>query len=145
MTDIVHIMNMFKDAGVDNVEDYLAMVPDDRKETMNFLHDFIQKAAPDLKVFYAYNMIGYGKFKYINYKKEEVDWPIVAMASQKNYMSIYVCSLGDEGIYLAEEFKGELGKVNVGKSCIRFKKLEDLNLKTLEKIVRLAAKNPGLH
>jgi hypothetical protein len=65
------------------------------------------------------------------------------MASQKNYVSVYVCAVID-GEYIAEKFKDKLGKVNVGKSCIRFNKIEDLNLDTFKKIVKLAAKNPGL-
>ena len=88
-------------------------------------------------------MPGYGSFKYRNYKKEIIDWPIIALASQKNYISMYVCAVKD-GEYVAEKYKDELGKVSVGKSCIRFKKIEDLNLKTLEKIIKLAAKSPGL-
>ena len=88
-------------------------------------------------------MPGYGKFKYENYKKEIIDWPTIALASQKNYMSLYLCAV-DKGEYIAEKYKNELGKVSVGKSCIRFKKLEDLNLKTLKKVIKLAAKSPGL-
>ena len=118
-------MNMFKDAGVDNIKDYLVMVPDDRKDAINFLHEFIQKCLPDSKPFFAYNMLGYGKFKYTNYKKEAIDWPIVALASQKNYISIYVCAVDGEE-YLAEKYKNELGKASVGKSCIRFKKIDDI-------------------
>jgi hypothetical protein len=88
-------------------------------------------------------MPGYGSFKYKNYKKEILEWPIIALASQKNYISVYVCAVKD-GEYIAEKYKNELGKASVGKSCIRFKKLEDLNLKTLEKVIKLAAKFPGL-
>ena len=49
-----------------------------------------------------------------------------------------------KGEYIAEKYTRDLGKVSVGKSCIRFWKLEDLNFKTLEKVIRLAAKSPGL-
>jgi len=45
---------------------------------------------------------------------------------------------------LAEKYKGKLGKVDAGKSCIRFKKLQDVNLKELEKPIKKATKNPGL-
>ena len=88
-------------------------------------------------------MPGYGSFKYKNNKKEVLDWPIIALASQKNYISLYVCAI-EGGEYIAEKYKGDLGKVNVGRSCIRFKKIEDLNLKTLEKVIKFAVKNPGL-
>ncbi len=110
---------------------------------MQFLHQFIQKSVPKLKPHFAYNMIGYGTFPYRNYKKELIKWPVIALANQKNYLSIYLCAT-DNGKYVAEILKKELGKVSVGRSCIRFKKLSDLSLVGLKKALRLAAKKPGL-
>ncbi len=88
-------------------------------------------------------MLGYGSFKYKNYQKKIIDWPIVALASQKNYISLYVCAL-DGKQYLAEKYKDKLGKVSVGKSCIRFKKIEDLHLPTFKTVLKRAAQSPGL-
>lgn len=136
-------MNMFKPVNAKTVKEYIAAVPKGRRETVLFLHDFIQKAAPNLKPYFAHNMLGYGSFPYKNYKKETIEWPIVALANQKNYVSVYVCAIVD-GEYIAEKYKKELGKVSVGKSCIRLKSLEDVNLPVLKKIVKQAAKNPGL-
>ena len=136
-------MNMFKDVKATTVEEYLAAVPDERKELIDFLHDFIQKAAPKLEVHFAYNMIGYGSFDYIDYKKREMKWPVVALANQKNYVSVYVCAVED-GEYIAEKRGKELGKVSVGKSCIRIKKQEDVNLDVLKEVIKAAAKSPGL-
>lgn len=107
------------------------------------LHTLIQKTVPKLKPYFAYNMLGYGAFPYQNYKKEMIEWPVIALASQKQYISVYVCSVIN-GKYIAEAHKKDLGKVSVGKSCIRFKKLEDVDLPTLKKVLKLAAKNPGL-
>jgi len=134
---------MFKPVKMKSIKKYFDMLPKERKVPMEFLHAFIQKTAPKLKPIFSYNMPGYGIFKYKNYKKEIIDWPIVALASQKNYISIYVCAV-ESGEYLAERYKNKLGKVSVGRSCIRFKKIEDLNLKTLEKVIKLATKYPGL-
>ena len=134
---------MFKPVKARTVKEYFDALPKERKEPMEFLHKFIQRTAPKLKSSFSYNMPGYGDFTYKNYKKEIINWPIIALASQKNYISIYVCAL-EKGKYLAEKYKKELGKVSVGRSCIRFKKLEDLNLETLKKIIKLAEKNPGL-
>jgi hypothetical protein len=136
-------MNMFKPITASTVEEYLTAVPEERKEIMHFLHDFIQKAVPTLKPHFASNMLGYGSFPYRNYKKESIEWPVIALANQKNYISIYVCAVID-GEYVAETHAKELGKVSVGKSCIRFKKLEDLNLPALQNVLELAAKHPGL-
>lgn len=134
---------MFKAVKAKTVVGYLAAVPKERQEAVRFVHQFIQKAAPKLKSHFAYNMLGYGSFPYKNYKKESITWPVVALANQKNYISLYVCAVSD-GEYLAEKFKQDLGKVSVGKSCIRFKKVEDLNLPVLKKVLQLAQKNPGL-
>ena len=136
-------MNMFKPVKAKSVKEYFDSLPQVRREPLEFLHKFIQKVAPSLKPIFAYNMPGYGSFKYRNYKNEIIDWPTIALASQKNYMSLYVCAV-DSGEYLAEKYKQDLGKVSVGRSCVRFKKLEDLDLKTLEKVIKLAEKSPGL-
>lgn len=134
---------MFKSVEATTVQEYLDAVPADRKEMILFLHNFIQETVPSLKPHFATNMIGYGSFPYTNYKKESIEWPTVAMANQKGYISIYICSIMG-GEYVAEKYKSELGNVSVGKSCIRFKKLEDLDLEGFKKVLLLAEKNPGL-
>lgn len=136
-------MNMFKPTKAKSVKEYMQALPHERREPVEFLHAFLQKTAPKLTPHFAYNMLGYGSFPCTNYKKELIEWPIIALASQKNYISLYVCAVVD-GKYIAESHKKDLGKVSVGKSCIRFKKLSDLNLDTLKKIIKAAEKNPGL-
>ena len=132
-------MNMFKAVNAKTIQEYFAMFPPERRETVEAMDAFIRTVAPSLTPHFAYNMLGYGSFKYKNHKKEEIDWPTVGMASQKNYISLYVCSVVD-GEYIAEKYKNELGKVSVGKSCIRFKYIEDVNMKGLEKVLKIAEK-----
>lgn len=136
-------MNMFAKNEAQSVEEYLLMVPEDRKKDIDFLHDFIQKAVPYLKPYFASNMIGYGSFYYLDSKKQKKDWPIIALANQKNYISIYVCTVIEDK-FLAEKYKEELGKLSKGIGCIRFKKIEDINLETLKIVLKLAEKKPGV-
>ncbi|SHM83889.1 DUF1801 domain-containing protein [Flavobacterium xinjiangense] len=136
-------MNMFAKNEAKSVEEYLLMVPDNQKQNIDFLHDFIQKAVPNLKPYFASNMIGYGSFYYLDSKKQKRDWPIIALANQKNYISIYVCAIVEDKSAV-EEYKKELGKLSKGISCIRFKKIEEINLETLEIVLKLAEKNPGV-
>ncbi|HMJ48730.1 MAG TPA: DUF1801 domain-containing protein [Ferruginibacter sp.] len=135
-------MNMFAKNEATSVKEYLLMVPGDRKKDIDFLHDFIQKAVPKLKPYYASNMIGYGSFYFLDSKKQKRDWPIISLANQKNYISIYVCALVDKAA--AEKYKKDLGKQSKGISCIRFKKMEEINLETLKTVLKLAEKNPGV-
>ncbi len=134
---------MFKAVKAKTVKQYLDSVGDDRRADIKSLHALIQKTSAKLKPWLAHNMLGYGVFKYSNYKKEIIDWPLIALAAQKNYISLYVCAVDTKG-YIAEQHKSTLGKVSVGKSCIRFKRLEDVNITELKKVLKLAAKSPGL-
>ena len=65
-------MNMFKETKSTTVKQYLANVPENRKSIIKFMHGFIQKAAPGMKPYFASNMLGYGKFKCTDYKKQEI-------------------------------------------------------------------------
>ena len=136
-------MNMFAKNAAKSVDEYLSLVPDDRQKDINFIHSFIQKAVPKLKPYYASNMIGYGSFYYLDSKKQKRDWPIIALANQKNYITVYVCALIDDKS-VAEKYTKDLGKLTKSFSCIRFKKIEEINLETLKIVLRLAEKNPGV-
>lgn len=136
-------MNMFKPAKANNIEDYFKSAEPERAKILHTIDKLIKETAPNLKPHFAYNMLGYGSFPYVNYKKENITWPVIALANQKNYLSLYVCAVKD-GEYLAEKYQKELGKVSVGKSCVRFKKIEDLDLDGIKKLIKLAAQYPGL-
>ena len=136
-------MNMFAKNEAKSVEEYLLLVPDDRRKVIDFLHDFIQQAVPKLRPYFASNMIGYGSFYYLDSKKQKRDWPIISLANQKNYISIYVCTIVEDKA-VAEKYKKELGKLSKGVTCIRFKKIEEINLETLKTVLKLAEKKPGV-
>ncbi len=122
------------------VEEYLSKVGE-RESQLRELDKLIQKNAPHLKQpvlteGMASTMIGYGMMPYQSKSmKTPGEWPLVILAAQKNYISLYLCAV-ENNEYIAEKYKKDLGKVSVGKSCIRFKKLEDLNLKIIKKLLK---------
>jgi hypothetical protein len=119
---------------------YLASVPADRRADLKALHTAIRKAAPRLKPHVAYTgtMLGYGPYHYKYASGREGDSPIVALSSRANYISLYVCGHRN-GRTIADAAQARLGKVSVGKVCIRFKKLADLNLPVAMELVREAS------
>jgi hypothetical protein len=119
--------------------EYIAQIDEPRRSDIRTLHGMISKAVPGLKPSMQAGMIGYGSYRYKYASGREGDWPVIALASQKNYISVYVCA-AENGRYIAEEHKNELPKASVGKSCIRFKKVSDIDLKALERIVKLGAR-----
>lgn len=128
---------MFKPVAAKSVEEYLASISEPRLSEIKEVDELIRENAPGLERHFAYNMLGYGRFHYKSKSGREGDWSVIALASQKNYISVYIC-VADEKGYLAERRKNQLGKVSVGKSCIRFKKLSDVDKKELASVVREA-------
>jgi Domain of unknown function (DU1801) len=120
-------------------EQYLASLPEPRRTALTVIHKAIRSAAPGLKPSIQSGMLGYGSYHYKYASGREGEAAVVGLASQKNHISLYLGCAGDEEGYLAETNKDRLGRVSVGRSCVRFKKLEDLNLKVAMELVKQAA------
>jgi hypothetical protein len=106
------------------------------------LDKIIRQSAPGLKPYLldteSMTGLGFGKYHYKYASGKEVDWCVIGLATQKNHFSLYIC-LARDGKYLAEIYRDRLGKVSCGKSCIRFKKIEDLDLEVVKEICEEAA------
>ncbi|MDQ3093741.1 MAG: DUF1801 domain-containing protein [bacterium] len=104
---------------------------------MREMDKLIREGAPALKPVLKSGMgggamIGYGLMPYkTKSMKDASELPLLALAPQKNYMALYACAIVD-GDYIAERYAPHLGKVDVGKSCIRFKNLSEVEMKGLK-------------
>jgi len=134
---------MFKPTSATTPEEYIAMVPEPRRQELEELHVLIHNIVPKLEPCILSGMIGYGSYHYHYASGREGDWSLIALASQKNYFSIYVCA-EEKGKYLVEMYKDKLPKASIGKSCIRFKKLGDIDLSVLTEIFKKAEKLGGV-
>jgi hypothetical protein len=131
------------------VDEFLAALPADRRDTMTTLHKAIRKAVPKLAPAVMSGMgpspiIGYGKYRYRSSSGREGDWFLIGLASAKNYYSLHICVGGKDG-YLVERNAAKLGKVKTGRSCINFTKLEDLKLGAAMGLVKQAEKCGGIN
>ena len=80
------------------------------------------------------SIIGFGQYHYKSEKsRQEGDWPLVGFSPRKAAISLYVYS----GCSGQDELLKELGKFKMGKGCIYVKKLSDINLETLKKMMKL--------
>ena len=123
-----------------SVEQYLNDLPEDRKESLSIVREAIVKNLPTGYV----EVMNWGM---ITYEVPLETFPdtyngkplmYVALASQKNHMSVYLM-----GCYMSPEirkkfenaYKQSGKKFDAGKSCIRFKKEEDLPLELIGKTI----------
>jgi len=126
------------------VTQYLDELPEDRHEAISAVRDVMRKNLPKgFEEGMQYGMIGY----YVPHSiypagyhcnpKEPL--PYASLASQKNYMSIYLmCIYGDEAHrgWFVDAWRKTGKKLDMGKSCVRFKKLEDVALKIVGQAVK---------
>ena len=131
------------------VEQYLRSLPEDRRAAIAAVRKVIlQNLDEDFEEGMQYGMIGY----YVPHRVFPAGYhcdprqplPFASLASQKNYMSLYMMSLygGGEHLKWFQHAWAKTGKkLDMGKACLRFKKVEDLALDVIgEAIKRVPAK-----
>ena len=119
-------------------EEYIAQVEEKRRGDIQKLHELVREVAPELEPTMEFKMLGYGKFHYKYKTGREGDWMKIGIANNKQYISLYCCA-ADENGYVAVQFKERLPKANIGKSCVRFKRVSDLDEDALRDLIRASA------
>lgn len=128
-----------------NPDEYINSLPDDIKPAISQLDKAISKIMKGEKrvlwtgTFWGgseQHIIGYGDLKYER-KGKTIEWFVVGLALQKNYISLYVNAVADNK-YMSEIYGPELGKVKIGKSSISFKDLTAVNMDKLLELVERA-------
>lgn len=127
------------------VDAYLAELPEHRRAVVAAVLKIIRKhIQPGFEEGMQYGMIGY-HVPYALYPpgyhcEPKQPLPYACLAAQKNYFSLYLMSLysgdGEDGKWFQSEWKKTGKKLDMGKSCIRFKSLDDLALDVIAECFR---------
>jgi hypothetical protein len=132
----------------DSLAAYLDFDPT-RKPDLEMLDAVMRKAASTLKRHFhqgtpagdagmRMKMIGYGKFGYAIKSGKTTSWPVVGVALQKNYISVYL-SITKDGAPIAQSYAGRLGELRMGRNNFSFEKFDDLNTEALSSLLAEAA------
>ncbi|MBK8699086.1 MAG: DUF1801 domain-containing protein [Saprospiraceae bacterium] len=117
------------------VEDYLAELPEDRKEAMTMLRKIIKKNLPKgFQECMGYGMMGYSVPHSLYPSGYHCDpkqpLPFMSLASQKNFIAVYHMGVYADPTLLdwfTKAFaEAGVGKLDMGKSCIRFKNMNKI-------------------
>ena len=126
------------------VEQYLAELPPDRRQAISAVRGAILGHLP---AGYHETMQS-GMIAYVvplemypdTYNLEPLQY--VALASQKRYMSLYLMNIyGDEEAerWFTEQYRASGKKLDMGKSCVHFKSLDDLPIDVIGQVVARTA------
>ena len=116
---------------------YIAKLEDDRQPQIAELDRRIRAVAPGLERHMMMGMLSYGHYSYKGKSGREGEWMVLAVAPNKAYISLYASPIS------LEPYVDRLPKANLGRGCIRFKRIEDVDLDVIDEIVREAAANDG--
>lgn len=132
-------------SSVKTVKEYLSELPEDRREAIEKVREVILKNLPEgYEESMQYGMISYVIPHSIYTEGYHCDpkqaVPFISLASQKNHMAIYFMHLyldkeADE--WFRNEYKATGKKLDMGKSCLRFKNVNDLPLEIIGKTVSM--------
>lgn len=128
-------MTLYSESQQSNIEAYINAQPEARQSPLRQLLETIKKALPEgFELQMQYNMIGFVVPKTLYPKgyhcTPEEPLPFMHIANQKHFIAVY-----HMGIYanpeLLEWFMSSyealsIGKLDMGKSCIRFKKMDKI-------------------
>ena len=127
-------------SNAETVEEYLAELPPDRREAIAAIRKVVlDNLPPGYEETMYFGMIGYviPLERYPEtYNKQPLGY--VALASQKHYMSLYLMNVygdSDTERWFKREYEASGKKLNMGKSCVRFKSLDDLPVDLIAKAV----------
>ena len=125
-------------------EDYINSLPQERKEIMEELRKVILKNLPKGFVeVMSYGMLGYvvphSKYPKGYHCDPKLPLPFINLASQKNFIALYHMGIYADiklmNWFTNEYSKLELAKLDIGKSCIRFKKTNNIPYKLIGELV----------
>jgi hypothetical protein len=129
---------------VETIEAYMEQLPEDRKGVMQKLHNIILSNLPKgFEPQMSYGMVGYvvphSIYPSGYHCDPKLPLPFISIASQKNTISLYHMGIYADANLLnwfqTEYLKHCKTKLDMGKSCIRFKKPENIPFELLAELV----------
>ena len=120
-----------------SVEDFINNIADEQKrKDSRIILTMMEKAMKEKPKMWGSSMIGFGNVRYKSPATgREVDWFKIGFSPRKANLSLHLIDLQRHADSLTK-----LGKHKTGSGCLYINKLEDVDIKILEKMIAAAAK-----
>ena len=103
-----------------------------RREDCEALLPLFRRITTKEPVLWGDKIVGYGSYHYKYASGREGDWPVTAFSPGKQQLTIYVMN----GFGTYGKLMEKLGKYRTGKSCLYITRLQNVDIKVLEKLLR---------
>src|ERR1043166_3153963 len=120
-----------------SVKDFLNQITDKQRRDDCFTIAKIMEDATGAKPkMWGPSIVGFGTFHYKYDSGREGDWLVTGFSPRKNDLTLYLMM----GFEQHRELMAQLGKFKTSKSCLYLKRLDDVHLPTLKKLVKASVK-----
>ncbi len=120
-----------------SVDAYLEQIADEaRREDCRTLVRIMKKVTGAKPRMWGTSIVGFGTYHYKYASGREGDWPLTGFSSRQRDLTLYIMA----GFSRYEELMAKLGKHKTGKSCLYVKRLLDIDLEVLERLVTASVK-----
>ena len=121
-----------------SVENFLNGIADEQKRSDSFaVLDLMKRLSDEEPKVWGTGLIGFGNTVIKYASGRELDWMLIGFSPRKANLTLYLM----DGIARHQELLEKLGKYKTGVGCLYIKKLADIDLKVLEKLVSASLKN----
>jgi hypothetical protein len=132
-----------------SVEKFLNQITDEeRREDCFKVAKMMEEITGCKPTMWGSSIVGFDTYHYKYASGQEGDWPIAAFSPRKQDLTLYILP----GFQESRELMEALGKHRTGKSCLYIKRLSDIHVPTLKKLIRQSVKrmkqitrNKGAH
>ena len=120
-----------------NVKDFIKKIPEaQRQKDALTIVDMMEKQSGFAAKMWGPVIIGFGSYHYVYESGHEGDAPLVGFSPRKTEFALYLSSAFDK----REELLHQFGKHKTAKACIYIKKIEDINVDVLKKMIAASLK-----
>ncbi|PKO16162.1 MAG: hypothetical protein CVU39_09040 [Chloroflexi bacterium HGW-Chloroflexi-10] len=115
-----------------SVNEFLDSIPDETKRKDTYLlFKMMQEATKTEARMWGDSIIGFGDYHYVGKSGREGDWFLAGLSPRKQTLTLYMLS----GWEQHDELLAKLGKHSLGKGCLYIKRLADVDMTILNKLI----------
>lgn len=120
-----------------SVKDFLNQIPDkERRDDCFAIAKMMEEATGAKPKMWGTSIVGFGSYHYKYASGREGDWLMTGFSPRKNDLTLYLMM----GFEKHRELMEQLGKHKTSKSCLYIKRLDDVHVPTLTKLIKASVK-----
>ena len=121
-----------------SVKEFLNQITDkERRDDCFAVAKMMEEITGDKPKMWGPSIVGFGTYHYKYASGREGDWPVTGFSPRKKDLTLYLMM----GFEKYPELMEKLGKHDTGKSCLYIKRLSDIHVPTLKKLIKKSVKD----